>query len=345
MSENPLENLIRDIVRQRGHITVGEYMTLALGHPQWGYYMSREPFGAQGDFTTAPEVSQLFGEMLGVWAMTTWEKMGKPENVQLVELGPGRGTLMRDMLRAFHVMPDFKPQVHLVEFSPRLKQIQSETLAGHSVVWHEHFEDLPDAPSIIVANEFFDALPIEQAVFHDGNWFQRVIVAHDGDLIFSLGKPLQGLYVENPKNGDIYEYAPLATMMMEEICAFLNRNKGALLAVDYGDDVPLDKRIGETLQALHDKKPSDVLAHIGASDLTAHVAFASLAGIAAEMGCTPQPLAPQGAFLTRMGIGLRAEKLIEKADAAQAEEIRAALNRLAGETEMGMLFKVLQVTA
>src|SRR5690606_6907285 len=216
MSDNPLANLIHDIARQRGSLTVGEYMSLCLGHPQWGYYMSHEPFGSAGDFTTAPEISQLFGEMIGVWVMMTWEKMGKPDKIQIIELGPGRGTLMRDILRTLHVMPELqeKLQVHLVEFSPRLKQIQSETLKGAMVHWHEHFDNVPNAPSLIVANEFFDALPIEQAVYHDGNWFQRVIVEHDGDLMFSLGKPLQGLYVENPQNGDIYEYAPMATKVM-----------------------------------------------------------------------------------------------------------------------------------
>src|SRR5688572_5838240 len=230
VSDNPLAALVHNIINQRRNLTVGEYMTLCLGHPQWGYYMSQEPFGTKGDFTTAPEVSQLFGEMIGVWVMMAWEQMGKPKNIQLIELGPGRGTLMRDIWRTTKIMPEFqeKAQIHLVEFSPRLKKIQSETLQGCPVVWHDHFEDVPNAPSLIVANEFFDALPIEQAAFHDGNWFQRVINEDDGDLFFSLGKPLQGIHTENAKNGDIYEYAPMATKITEEICSFIGQNGGAL---------------------------------------------------------------------------------------------------------------------
>jgi NADH dehydrogenase [ubiquinone] 1 alpha subcomplex assembly factor 7 len=345
MSEKPLENLIRSIIQQRGQITVGEYMTLALGHPQWGYYMSREPFGTEGDFTTAPEVSQLFGEMIGVWVITQWERMGKPKNIQLVELGPGRGTLMHDILRAIKVASDFKPEIHLVEFSPRLKQIQSETLQGHNIVWHEHFEDLPNTPSIIVANEFFDALPIEQAVFHDGHWFRRVIIEDDGDLMFSLDTPLQGINTEKTENGTIYEYAPMATMVMEEISSFFQRNGGALLAIDYGDDVELDKRTGETLQAIYKKKKSDVLEHIGKSDLTAHVSFASLALIATEMSCAASPLLTQAQFLTRMGIRLRAEKLMASASDEQKKALQSGLHRLVDVGEMGDIFKVLEITA
>lgn len=345
MSE--LSKIIHEVIKENGPISIGTYMSLCLGHPQHGYYMQREAFGAQGDFITAPEISQLFGEMLAVWVMLTWERMGKPENIQLVELGPGRGTLMSDIWRSLTVQPDLrdKVQLHLVEFSPRLQQVQQEALEGAPATWHSTIETLPQSPSIIIANEFFDALPIEQAVFHQDDWYQRLVTSDEEDLFFTMGDILQGIAEDEMPEGSIFEYAPLATTVMQQLCRFIRKNGGALLAIDYGDDAPLSERFGDTLQALREHQMVDIFDEPGKSDLTAHVAFSSLEMIAREEGCVTDPILTQREFLTRMGIRLRAEKLAAKATDEQAPALFSGLDRLVDPAQMGDLFKVLQVYA
>lgn len=341
MSELP--DLLRALISDQGPIPVSTFMALCLGHPVHGYYMNREPFGVKGDFTTAPEISQLFGEMIAVWIMTKAQDM---QDVQLVELGPGRGTLMSDIWRGLSAMPELreKLKIHLVEFSPRLSALQQEKLAGLPVTWHENFEKVPQRPSLIIANEFFDALPIDQAVYHDGSWYQRLVTSEEEDFIFTLGPKLQGIYVENAKDGDIYEYAPSVTTMIEDLCYFLRKNSGTLLAIDYGDFTPLDERVGDTLQALYQHKPCSVLEHASKCDLTAHVAFAALDQVARESGCE-SALTTQREFLTQLGIRLRAEKLLAGAMLEQARTIKSGLERLIAPDQMGDLFKVMTVEA
>ena len=340
-----LSKIIHEIVKENGPISVGTYMSLCLGHPQHGYYMQREAFGAQGDFVTAPEISQLFGEMLAVWVMLTWEKMGKPSDIQLVELGPGRGTLMSDIWRSMAVQPELRDnvQIHMVEFSPRLLQIQEEALADAPVTWHANFETVPQASSIIIANEFFDALPIEQAIFHQDDWYQRQVTSDEVDLFFTKGEILQGIAEDEMPEGSIFEYAPLATMIMQQLCRFIDQNKGAMLVIDYGDDAPLSERFGDTLQGLRDHLMVDVFDEPGFSDLTAHVAFSSLEMIAQEENCETNPVQTQREFLTQLGIRLRAEKLASKATEDQARDLYTGLDRLVDANQMGDLFKVLQV--
>lgn len=340
-----LSNIIHNIIKENGPISIGTYMSLCLGHPQHGYYMQREAFGEQGDFITAPEISQLFGEMLAVWVMLTWERMGKPANIQLVELGPGRGTLMSDIWRSLAVQPELRDtiQIHLVEFSPRLQQVQQEALEGAPVTWHANFETVPQAPSIIIANEFFDALPIEQAIFHQDDWYQRLVTSDEIDLFFTRGEILQGIAEDEMPEDSIFEYAPLATTIMQQLCRFIDQNKGALLAIDYGDDAPLSERYGDTLQALRNHTMVDIFDEPGESDVTAHVAFSSLEMIAQEENCVTEPVITQREFLTQLGIRLRAEKLASKATDEQAEILYSGLDRLVDPHQMGDLFKVLQV--
>lgn len=335
---------LQHLIHSQTPISIGTFMALCLGHPEHGYYMTKEPFGVKGDFTTAPEISQLFGEMLGVWAMTTIPQLPQSYGLQLVELGPGRGTLMSDLWRSLSAQPQLREQlhIHLVEFSPRLRAAQQEKLSGLPVTWHDTFDTVPQRPSLIIANEFFDALPIEQAEFHNGTWYERLITTEEEDLIFTLGKPLQGIYTKNPKNKDIFEYAPAATQMMEDLCYFLRKNKGAMVAIDYGDTTPLDERIGETLQALHEHKPCSVLEYLGECDLTAHVAFHSLCSIAVENGCDVA-VTTQREFLTQLGIRLRSEKLLGSATLEQARAIKSGLERLIAPDQMGDLFKVMVV--
>lgn len=343
MPEKSLSAVLQSMICDNGPISVGTFMALALGHPQFGYYMSHEPFGENGDFTTAPEISQLFGEMLAVWAMNIAPQfLGK--ELQLVELGPGRGTLMHDLWRGLSAMPELRSnlKVHLVEFSPRLRELQELKLAGIPVTWHESFETVPQKPSIIIANELFDALPVEQAVYHNGAWHQRLVMFDQDDFLFTLGLPLQGIHVDAPKDGDILEYNPASMNLMEDLCYFLRKNSGAMAIIDYGDDVELDKRTGETLQALHEHKPCSPLENVGTCDITAHVAFQALIHAAHEQGCDPQ-LMTQREFLTQLGIRLRADKLLANASLDQARALKSGLERLVAPDQMGDLFKVLTV--
>ena len=340
-----LSKLIHELIKENGPISVGTYMSLCLGHAQHGYYMQREAFGAQGDFITAPEISQLFGEMLSIWVMLTYERMGEPEAFNLVELGPGRGTLMSDLWRGLSVQPELrdKIQIHLVEFSPRLQQIQSEALEGLPITWHANIETLPQVPSIIIANEFFDALPIEQAIYHQDDWYQRLVTSDEVDLFFTRGDILQGLPNEEMPEGSVFEYAPLSTTIMQQLCRFISQNGGALLAIDYGDDAPLNERFGDTLQALSKHQMVDIFEEPGLADLTAHVAFSSLEMIAQEENCRTLPLQTQREFLTEMGIRLRLQKLLPRATDEQAEQLQTGMERLIDPMQMGDLFKVLQV--
>lgn len=340
-----LRAVIDDIVKQRGAISVAEYMALALGHPQYGYYMTRDPFGSNGDFTTAPEISQLFGEMVGVWVASVWERAGKPDNVRLVELGPGRGTLMADILRAVKNAGTFLDDttIHLVEFSPTLRAAQRDKLNGHNVTWHDHIDDVPPGFTMIIANEFFDALPIEQAVFHDGHWRKRMITAAEEDLIFTIGPALNGIHVQNPTDGAIYEYAPMAADIMAALSRRVADRGGAMLIIDYGDDVPVDERVGDTLQALHKHAPAPVLENTGLSDITAHVSFAALRDVALENMCAPAPVITQREFLLSHGIHMRADHLSRAATDAQRADMLAGLGRLVDADKMGHLFKVLEV--
>jgi SAM-dependent MidA family methyltransferase len=345
----PLEREIHDIIAADGPIPVAHYMRLALCHPVHGYYMTRDPFGARGDFVTAPEISQMFGELIGLWAATVWPLMGAPEDVRLVELGPGRGTLMADMLRAVAVVPAFRAALsaHLVEVSPVLRRRQQETLAGLGVPmdWHTDAAEVPDGPLIVVANEFFDALPVHQAMKAADGWHERMVGLDRDRLAFGLNpEPVRGLDAALPPriraaaNGALCEWRddrPLA-----ELAGRLVAYGGAMLVIDYGHS---ESGVGETLQALSRHGYADPLASPGEADLTAHVDFRALGRSAATAGARVHGPVTQGEFLRRLGIAERAAQLSAKATAKQAAGIEAALARLtaSGPTGMGELFKAI----
>ncbi|RAI40214.1 hypothetical protein CH341_24300 [Rhodoplanes roseus] len=322
-------------------------MALCLGHPTLGYYATRDPLGAAGDFTTAPEISQMFGELLGIWAAAIWQQMGSPEKVRLVELGPGRGTMMADMLRAARVLPPFRAalDVHLVETSPVLEQRQRETLAtaGVALAWHQALEAVPDGPAIIVANEFFDALPVHQAVKSRQGWCERTVALDpDGTFVLATGPAETALAERVPEfwrvapSGSVFEWRDAAPV---EALARRVVHGGAALVIDYGH---VDQGLGETLQAVRGHGFADPLATPGEADLTAHVDFSALAAAATAAGARVDGPVTQAAFLQRLGIVARAERL--KAAAPQkAADVDAALARLLapGKTGMGTLFKVL----
>jgi SAM-dependent MidA family methyltransferase len=345
----PLEAEIRSIIAVDGPIPISRYMALVLTHPTLGYYATRDPFGAKGDFVTAPEISQMFGELLGLWAAAAWRRMGAPAPVNLVELGPGRGTLMTDALRALTVEPAFRAAlaVHLVETSARLRARQQDALAGLGVpvAWHADIAEVPDGPSIVIANEFFDALPVHQAVKASDGWHERMVGTDDADrLVFALHpKPVRGLdgllppRIRAAPAGALFEWRP--DQIAHALGARLVRSAGAALIIDYGH---IESGIGDTLQAVRGHEFMSPLESPGEVDLTAHVDFAALARAAERAGARVHGPVPQGEFLRRLGIAERARMLKVRATPTQGANIEAALARLtaSGATAMGELFRV-----
>lgn len=350
MNELPLETEIRRRIEVAGPMPVGQYMALCLSHAEHGYYMTRDPLGRSGDFTTAPEVSQMFGELVGLWAATVWQTMGAPAGVRLVELGPGRGTMMRDALRAAQIVPDFHAAlaVHLVEVSPVFVSQQRETLSGLGVPisWHRSLEEVPHGPLIVIANEFFDALPVYQAIKLDDGWHERVVkLDRAGNLAFGAAESripqferLLPSRVRNAPDGACYEWRPVQAGL--DLGRRIARDRGAALVFDYGHS---ESGLGETFQAVGRHAYADPLATPGQIDLTAHVDFEALADAVESMGARTHGPRTQREFLLRLGIAARAASLKASATQEVASGIDAALARLTGpgRAEMGELFKVI----
>ena len=349
----PLAAEIAAIIEDGGPIGVDRFMSLALGHPTLGYYTTRDPLGTSGDFTTAPETSQMFGELVGAWAAAVWLTMGQPAPVRLVELGPGRGTLLADALRAARGLPAFFDAIdlHLVETSPVLREAQRARLAacGRSAAWHATLDAVPPGPGLVLANEFFDALPVRHYVHGPRGWHQRLVGLNPASarLTFGLAPDPEPAITLAAPQGAVLEIGLAGQVLATTLATRLVREGGAALLVDYGYTVPA---FAETLQALKQHRFVDPLAEPGESDLTAHVDFAGLARAARSVGASVHGPVPQGRFLRDLGIGERAAALKRRASAAQAADIDAALIRLveAGTPErpgMGELFKVLCITA
>jgi len=348
---SPLENEIRRLIRIAGPMPVAEYMRLCLTHPQYGYYINRDPLGAGGDFITAPEISQMFGELIGLWLASVWQQMGAPENVRLIELGPGRGTMLLDALRASKTVQGFHAAIvlHLVEISPALQQVQERRLAplGLPMLWHCAPEDVPAGPCLIVANEFIDALPVHQAVKQADGWHERVVdIAADGTFAIGTARdPLPHFEATLPRGlrlspaGSIYEWRADSVAM--EIGRRV-RNDGAALIVDYGHAW---YGLGETLQAVSGHAFTDPLRSPGQVDLTAHVDFEALAQSAESMGGRIHGPIAQRDWLRRLGIDKRAAALKAHAPYGKAIEIDQALSRLTagGAKGMGELCKAIAI--
>jgi NADH dehydrogenase [ubiquinone] 1 alpha subcomplex assembly factor 7 len=345
----PLEAEIRRQIARNGPITVAHYMDLCLGHPEHGYYTTRDPLGRAGDFTTAPEISQMFGELIGLWAVAVWQQMGSPDGLRLVELGPGRGTLMADALRASKVVPGFcqAATVHLVEISEVLRQRQQDALreADVPVLWHDDLQNVPYGPSIILANEFFDALPVHQAVRQDDGWYERVVEIDGVDkLVFGIGRaPIAHFDGVLPRHlrqasvGAIYEWRTDSAVL--EVGRRVAHG-GAALIVDYGH---VESALGDTFQAVRSHAFANPLIAPGQADITAHVDFQALATTAESVGAKALGPLQQAQFLRRIGIEHRAAVLKSQATREVAAEIDAARERLTarGPKGMGQLFKVL----
>jgi SAM-dependent MidA family methyltransferase len=325
---------------------VDRFMQACLDHPVYGYRRKRHSIGGAGDFVTAPEISQVFGELIGLWCAVAWEAMGRPVPLRLVELGPGRGTLMRDALRAAKVVPGFLAavSVHLVEVSMPLRRLQQAVIeslgagGGPPVAWHEAVAEVPAGCAIVLANEFLDALPIRQLV-HDGQaWRERVVaLGPDGRLQLAAGGPVAFAAVPAAPDGSIVE---LRAGEDEVLAALAARTAPRVaLFMDYG---PAEASFGDTLQAVRGHAYADPLAEPGEADLTAHVQFAALAGKARTAGLGADGPMTQAEFLGRLGIVERTTRLMA-ANPARAGEIEAATQRLMSPAGMGQLFKAIAV--
>ncbi|MEH6835917.1 MULTISPECIES: class I SAM-dependent methyltransferase [Falsihalocynthiibacter] len=328
-----------------GPLTVADYMAECLLHPTQGYYTTRDPLGEAGDFTTSPEISQMFGEMIGLCLAQTWMSQGEPDQILLAELGPGRGTLMNDILRSTKSIDGFHSalKIHLIEASEPLRARQADALAEYDVTWHRQVTSLPDRPLYLVANEFFDALPIRQFIRSKGaTWCERRIGWQDETLRFGLNDPqeiesLAGRLADT-KTGDMVEICAAATSITQEIATRISAYGGAALFIDYGDW----RSLGDTFQAISAHEKVSPLTTPGQADLTAHVDFEALSE--AAKGCTVSKMIPQGVFLERLGITPRARKLaLNLAGPALTSHV-AAHRRLTHPKEMGNLFKVLSLT-
>jgi NADH dehydrogenase [ubiquinone] 1 alpha subcomplex assembly factor 7 len=336
--------VLAEEIRRAGPLSIERYMTLALHHPTLGYYRTRDPLGAEGDFVTAPELSQAFGEVIGAWLARAWLDLGRPAPVRLVELGPGRGTLLADLLRATRIVPGFQDglRLHLVETGERLRAAQAARLADFEVSWHGALEEVLPGPLLLLANEFFDALPVRQLVATERGWVERcVALADDGRLGFCLAKRPSPLGAELPEAtpGAVTEMSPARGEVARAIGSRIARDGGLALIIDYG--AWAEQPTGDTLQATRNHAPCDPLDAPGTADLTTHVDFRTLALAACAAGAAVYGPVPQGTFLRDLGIHLRTARLLERATPDQRRQLRAALFRLTDPSAMGELFKVL----
>jgi NADH dehydrogenase [ubiquinone] 1 alpha subcomplex assembly factor 7 len=336
----PLRDELQELIALEGPLTVERYMALCLQR----YYGSRDPLGRAGDFITAPEISQMFGELLGLWAAATWQIMGAPSPFRIVELGPGRGTLMSDALRATARVPGFleAARVDLVETSSALRDRQAAMLgrASAKISWHASLEEVPPGPAIVIANEFFDALPVRQFVRTERGWCERLVGLEGDRLAFGLAADAEPGLQQAGAVGEVLEIAPTGARIAHALAERLARGGGAALILDYGYWGPGS---GDTVQAVKRHAYTDPLEDPGEADLTTHVDFAQLAGAAASAGAAVHGVVAQGAFLRALGIEARAAALKTAAGAAQAADIDAALQRLTARDAMGELFKVLAI--
>jgi NADH dehydrogenase [ubiquinone] 1 alpha subcomplex assembly factor 7 len=338
-------------IAAEGPLSVAAFMALALHDPVEGYYARHQPIGAAGDFTTAPEISQIFGELVGLWCALAWEEIGRPDPVGLAELGPGRGVLAADLLRAAAALPEFRRalRLYLVEASPRLRLEQQRRLAWAEPVWLQRADELPEGPLLLVANEFLDALPIRQFVRTGSGWAERLVtLGPAGELAFADGRdsPAAALFVpeglrRSAPPGSIVETCRAALALAAFLGRRFARAPGAALFIDYGY---LPSRPGSTLRAWRRHRPAAVLSRPGTADLSAEVDFAAVSAAARAAGGEIHGPVAQGRFLAELGAGARLEALAARASPAQRQALERGLARLLDPAEMGEKFKAMAVT-
>ncbi len=338
---------IKQRIAKEGALSIADYMGECLSNPIQGYYMHNEPFGVSGDFITAPEISQMFGELIGLWAVHQWHALDKPAKFHLIELGPGRGTLMADALRAASGLPAFMEgmNLHLVETSQRLRAVQKNALAAFRPTWHDDISTLPEGPFIVIANEFLDALPIHQFEYTEHGWLERRVVVDGEKLAFTPWPPSFSIEADiaqlaAPKTGDLFEVSPLSKKIISALAGRCKTQPGCALIIDYGHS---HSGYGDTLQAVKAHSFADLLETPGDADLTAHVDFAAMAKAATQAGAVAYGAVEQGAFLKSLGINERTETLQKNATPEQRKQLIAGRDRLVNEDQMGRLFKVLAI--
>ena len=337
-----LESLIMEAIDRDGPMRFDQYMERCLHDPEHGYYRRRLPVGAGpekgGDFTTAPEISQIFGELLGLWLLHQAElqEIGNP---QLVELGPGNGTLMADALRAIGGTGTSAPRVHLVETSDPLREKQQKALTGAAdgVTWHDNIETLPEAPLLVVANEFFDAQPVRRFRVEHGQWHEAVVANGDGGLVEELVPATPEVDLPAAAAGLSMEFCPALPGLADNLAARVARHGGAVLVVDYGQDGPA----GDSIQAVQRHRPADALGNCGETDITAWVDFSVFAKAAEAHAVIVAGPKEQGPFLRDLGLHQRAENLARDASPEQRRQLLAGVERLSGSAHMGSAFKAL----
>lgn len=344
--EGSLTEVLLRHIGLHGPMSVETYWNLCLFHPRLGYYTRQDPIGEGGDFITAPEISQLFGEMIGIRLAEHWIAMGRPETVTLLECGPGRGTLMSDILRIAALVPGLTDalDIHFLETSPWLRGVQEKKLHPRHVTWHDDLSTVPHhAPLFVIGNEFLDVLPVRQFVCHNGAWHERVI-RHDPEsgFFFAVGGVVRGEGLPRAaQDGTIFESSPAREKVTLNLAARIRENGGLILMIDYGHISP---RTGETMQAMRAHGYADILSGHGAVDLTSHVDFAAIEHALKEDGFQVR-LKTQAAFLMDQGIMARATQLRNSvSDPAAQTKIDRALHRLLSTDQMGDLFKVMEVT-
>ncbi len=363
VEKTPLEERLIALIRANGPISIADFMADALAHPQDGYYTARQAIGKDGDFITAPEVSQIFGELIGAWMVQTWLELGSPKEFALIELGPGRGVLMEDALRTAALRPDFLSAASFifVEASGRLRHEQRRRLKAFSSHLHwaddlgEAFDKAPDnAPTILIANEFFDCLPIRQFLRTPEGWRERMITtAHDEDsLVYTTASippspaipipPSEGPDSGAPQEGAVFEFCAEGLTHAEKIAKRLIAHKGRALIIDYGR---LKSGFGDTLQAVRAHQFWPVLSTPGLADITAHVDFETLAAAAMETGAGVYGPMSQGVLLQNLGLALRLERLCAGKSAEEQASIHAGAHRIAAPSQMGELFKALCISS
>jgi NADH dehydrogenase [ubiquinone] 1 alpha subcomplex assembly factor 7 len=352
MNQNSLTARITRHIRAEGPLSVAAYMAMALYDPEQGYYSTRHPIGAAGDFVTAPEISQIFGELIAVWCALMWERIGRPQPAVVAELGPGSGALAADLLRTAPIVPEFHRalRLHLVEVSPSLRAAQRRRLTRGDAVWLTRCADLPDGPLLLVANEFLDALPIRQLVRTASGWAERMVALDPaGRFCFVAGpdNPVLAWLVPEPlreaaPTGAVFEVGPAAASLAAELGSRFARRPGAALFIDYGRSMGT---LGSSLRAVCGHAPADPLAAPGTADLSAEVDFAAFAQIARAAGAETHGPVRQGDFLRQLGAGARLAALSQAVSAGPHERLVSGLERLLDPGQMGGLFKVLALSS
>ena len=351
-SASNLADYIAALIRTGGPLTVARYMSESLNHPKWGYYARRNPLGSSGDFITAPEISQMFGELIAAWLIDCWDKMGQPNPVTVAELGPGRGTFISDLWRVAQMVPSFSRAINfcLVETSPMLRDQQRKKLellgCSGEVRWVESFEEVPEIPLLIIANEFFDALPVHQYIRLRGSWRERLVdidpKTDHGFCYVANSKVTSTPWMEADEFGlpDALEVCPMGLLLARAIGERLGQLPGAALIIDYKSSHP-----GFSLQAVRAHSSANPLINPGESDLSCAVDFRALIRAASGAGARVHGPVPQGRFLDSLGIEQRAAALVKEASQEVGRAVLASKNRLVEPAFMGELFNVIAITS